>query len=376
MLEIINGDVFLDGMFSKADVSISGDCISHIGAASRAGEVIDASGKYVIPGYVDIHIHGARGKDFCDGTAQAFSSIARYLATVGVTSFLGTSMSYRQEVLQPIFEAAGKYMSEQPADAAVMRGINMEGPFFSKEKRGAHAESNIMNPDIDMFEALYAASRETIALLDLAPELPHARELIARISNDCRISLAHTQANYETAAAAFEAGASHVTHLFNAMPPFHHRDPGVIGAAVDFAQSVELICDGIHLHPAVVRSAFRLFGRERICLISDAMATCGMPNGTYDLDGEDVIVDGNAARLRNGTIAGSCTPLSQCVRWTIEQGIPAQDVIYCATAVPARSIGVDDCVGTIAVGKRADIVLLNADYSVSQVILAGTRIHS
>lgn len=371
MTIIYNANVFLQGKFQKASVSVSGGVITSIGLSPNPGTIVDARGKYLVPGFVDIHIHGAAGSDFCDGTGDAFSAMSKYLASVGVTSFLGTSMAYDKQSLGRIFQSAAQYMKQTHVGHAVMRGINMEGPFFSKNKKGAQPEQYIRDPDLEMFRELFAISENTVKLIDIAPELPGAAEFIREASEMAAVSLAHTEADYDTAVNALQNGASHITHLFNAMPPFNHRAPGVVGAAQDFAETVEIISDGEHLHPAAVRSAFLTFGRERICLISDAMRACGLPDGEYELGGQPVSVANGRAILKDGTLAGSCTPLSECVRRAISFGIKPEDAVYSATETPAKRIGAFHRVGSIEAGKLADFVLLNPDFTIHKVIIRG-----
>lgn len=368
---IKNGKVFVHNRFTEDTVVIEGDRIVHVGLWDEDGDILDAGGAYVVPGFIDIHIHGANGYDFCDGSANSFNSIASFLASKGVTGFLGTSMAYSEERLREIFQAAREYMACQSGKTAIMHGINMEGPFFSKNKKGAQSERFLLNPDYPMFVRLYEISGGTVRLIDLAPELPNALDFVKKASKYTAVSLAHTEADYETALEAFGAGACHLTHLFNAMPPLNHRNPGAIGAAADMAETVELICDGIHVHPAAIRAAFRLFGRDRICLISDAMRACGMPEGEYELGGQPVFVSEGKAILHDGTIAGSSTVLSECVRRAISFGITPEDAIYCATAAPAKRACVWDEVGSIEPGKRADIIFLDKDYMVDRVMLRG-----
>ncbi|MEG0617612.1 MAG: amidohydrolase family protein, partial [Oscillospiraceae bacterium] len=257
-----NGFVFTDeGKFSVCDVETNGDVIVRLAPAGTlhgAGEV-DVSGQYVIPGLVDIHIHGAKGSDFCDNSVKDIETMAAYLGGEGVTSFCGTTMAFSEEILSDIFDTA-KPLIKKEGLGAVLRGINMEGPFFSKAKKGAQAEEYIINPDAEMFDRLFEKSGENIRFIDVAPELDGCIDFIAHASQKCAVSVAHTTANYDEAQAAYLAGACHTTHLFNAMPAFNHREPGVIGAASDYAAHVEMISDGIHLHPAVVRSVFKWFG--------------------------------------------------------------------------------------------------------------------
>jgi len=222
-----------------------------------------------------------------------------------------------------------------------------------------------------MFDRLNSVSGGTIRLVDIAPELPRAMEFIRHASTIATVSIAHTTADYTTAMEAFRSGATHVTHLFNAMPPFSHRDPGVVGAASDAGADVELICDGIHLHPCVIRSVFKWFGDDKVILISDAMMACGLPDGTYELGGQAVDVSAGKATLHDGTIAGSATDLYTCMKRAVEFGIPLESAVRAAAYNPARSAGLDQQIGSIASGKRGDLLLLDTNLSIVQVICGG-----
>jgi len=368
---IKNGFVFCDDFaVREGDVYTELDRISE---PQSQQEVLDATGCIVVPGFIDIHIHGANGTDFCDSTREAHANIARYLASVGVTSYLGTTMAMKKPVLLNMVRSANEFMDNPVEDGAVMRGINLEGPFAAVEKKGAMDPNNLIDPDYDFFVELNEACGGCIRINDVAPEKPGALDFIARTSEVCVVSLHHTSADYDLAKKAFMLGASHVTHLYNAMNGFSHRAPGLIGAAADLASSVELISDGHHVHPAAIRIAFSIFGEDRVCLISDAMMACGMPNGEYELGGQKVTVTDGLATLPSGTIAGSATPLTESFRRAvIEYGIPLESALRAATANPARVLGMEDEIGSIAVGKRADLTLLDAEtLEVRHVVLGG-----
>ena len=376
---IKNGQVFnSNGRFIPADVELAGDRIVKVAPAGtlHGDEELDAAGKYVTPGFVDIHIHGAAGSDFCDGmdgSDKYVRAMQKYLGSQGVTSFLGTTMAFSEEILDRIFDTARPIFGQE-GYGAILRGVNMEGPFFNKAKKGAQAEEYIIDPDWEMFQRLWERSGHNIRLVDVAPELPGALEFAQKASKLCTVSVAHTCATYEEATAAFANGFTHTTHLFNAMPAFTHRAPGVVGAASDFAEHIEMICDGIHLNPSVVRAVFNMFGPDRVCIISDAMQACGMPNGEYSLGGQKVFMTDGLATLADGTIAGSATCQAEGFRRAVKFGVPLESALKAATINPARAAGLFDEVGSIAVGKRADVLVLGADLHPEHIFIGGKEL--
>ena len=298
--------------------------------------------------------------------------MSSYLGSEGITSFCGTTMAFDEPILQSIFETARPYINKETG-GAVLRGINMEGPFFNKAKKGAQAEKYIVTPDQGMFDRLYEVSGQSIKLVDIAPEVEGSYDFIRHASKKCVVSIAHTCANYDQAKEAFAAGASHVTHLFNAMPAFGHRDPGVVGAASDDAAHVEMISDGIHLHPAVVRSVFKWFGDDRVCLIRDAMRAVGMPNGVYSLGGQTVYMTDGKATLESGVIAGSATSLAECFRRAVSFDVPLESALKAATINPAKAVGLFDEVGSITEGKRADVLVLDETLHPEHIFIGGVK---
>ncbi len=373
---IKNASVYTeDGIFVTKDIYIEGysftDCVEKVTDKSE----IDASDCYAIPGLTDVHFHGCMGHDFCDGTREAVDEMALYEASVGVTNIVPATMTLSEEMLLTICKTAKSYAEEGfLPKRARFYGINMEGPFVAPAKKGAQNGEYIHDPDIAMFDRLNEASGGRVKLLAIAPEQNGAMELIEKKHHETVISLAHTCADYDTAIEAFEKGASHVTHLYNAMNPYTHRAPGPIGAAADKEKAeVELICDGVHIHPASVRTTFKIFGDDRIILISDSMRATGLEDGDYTLGGQAVKVTGNLATLADGTIAGSVTNLMDCLRTAVlKMGIPLSSAVKCAAVNPAKCVGIYDEHGSISAGKKADVVLLKkADLSSKQVIMNG-----
>ena len=366
---IKNGNVFCeDGTFQIKDLLIAdGKITDNIAKAEADSTVIDATGKYVIPGLVDIHSHGAVGHDFCDADADGLKEILKYEKSVGVTSYCPTSMTLTKEMLLEIFKSATDI--EPSDDLANIVGINMEGPFISEKKKGAQNGKYISNPDETFFNDCQKACNNLIKLVTLAPESEGSDAFIEACKDDVNISVGHTAATYDQADLAFKAGANHVTHLCNGMPPFNHREPGVFGAAFDNKDVVvELICDGIHIHPSMIRSIFSLFGAHRVALISDSMEATGMEDGDYELGKQHVIKKGHHATLEDGTLAGSATNLFDCMKKAMEFGIPAEDAIKSATMTPAKSIGLFPEIGSLAVGATADVLILDQQFNLEKII--------
>lgn len=368
-----NGRIFADGRFVRGGFSVENGRFAHV-LEDVPGPAEDLDGALVIPGLVDIHVHGCAGADFSDGDYAGLVRMARYLARRGVTSFAPASMTLPYDALDKAFHAAARLRREGLADGARLMGIQMEGPFLSREKRGSQNPAYLRLPDWDRFLRLYDAAEGLLRIVDVAPELPGAVEFTRRASEKCRVSVAHTAAGYDQAAAVFDAGATHLTHLFNAMSGIHHRHPGPIGAASERENvTAELICDGIHVHPSAVRMAFRLFP-GRICLISDALRCCGMADGSYSLGGQEILLSGGVARLTGGAIAGSAADLYQCMRRAVSFGIPREQAVWAATALPARVIGRESETGAIADGRAADFVICGGELEPEAVYLGGKRL--
>lgn len=366
---IVTGDQQIQDVLFGEDVSIE---------AAEGETVLDGEGAYCFPGMIDLHFHGCKGFDFCDGTREAVEEIAKYEASIGVTAIAPATMTLPVDDLCGILANGAAYRKEQQKmtvkKEADLIGVNMEGPFISEVKKGAQDARNIIPCDIAVYRKFQDAAEGMVKFIGIAPEEGEPESFIREVKEETSVSLAHTNADYETAKKAFDAGADHAVHLYNAMPAYTHREPGVVGAVADSEHvMVELICDGVHIHPAAVRTTFKMMGENRMILISDSMRAAGMPDGRYTLGGQDVDVKGNRATMvLDGALAGSVTTLPDCVRTVVkEMGIPLETAIACATINPARSLKIDDRYGSVEQGKKADLVLWDENLELKCVVKDG-----
>lgn len=375
-MKVINGQVFdLEEGFVSRTVCTDG---AFLAAASGDEETLDASGCYVIPGLVDVHFHGCVGEDFSDATPEGLQRIADFELSQGVTYICPAGMTLPEEQLTAICKNVAAHRAKDAGGAEVV-GAHLEGPFLSTAKKGAQNGDFLHDPDVPMLRRLQQAAQGCVKLVTVAPEQPGAMEFIrAAAEMGITVSVGHTVADYDTAMEAFRNGATHATHLYNGMPPIHHRAPGVIGAAFDSPNvRAELICDGVHIHGAMVRLTFQLFGKERVVLISDSLRAAGMPDGQYPFGGQEIEVHGNRATIvgHPETLAGSVTSLMGCLRQAVQFGIPVADAVRACTYNPAAAIGLDTRAGTLDVGKEASLVLLDQrDLSIRAIVFKGTRI--
>ena len=371
-----NARIFVDNQFRMGAFEVVDGKFGAILPENVPADAIDLGGATVIPGLIEVHSHGAMGYDFSDGSYEGLVEIAKYFLSCGVTSFAPASMTLPYDVLEKAFATAKRIVDEQPAGCAKLRGIQMEGPYFSYAKRGAQNPDYLKAPDFDGFKKLYDGCDGLVRIVDVAPELPGAEDFVKKAKELCTVSIAHTDSDYDHAKLAVDAGVTHLTHLYNAMPGINHRNPGVIPACVENPNvRAEIICDGLHIHTASVRLAFSMFGGDRMILVSDSGRCAGQPDGTqFELGGQMATLIGGVARLDGGTIACSATNLYQCLVNCISWGIREEDVVRACTYNPACSLGVEAQVGSIATGKVADFLVCAPDYSSKRVFLAGQEI--
>lgn len=340
------------------------------------GESLDVGECYVIPGLTDLHFHGCAGADVSDGDPDGLQKMADYQLRRGVTQICPAAMTLPEEGLVKVCQTAAHHAATASRGARLV-GLNLEGPFLAEEKKGAQNGAWLRAPELELLERLQREAEGLVKLVSVAPELPGALEFISGATALCRVSLGHTAADYDAALAAFQAGAEQVTHLFNAMPPFDHRRPGVVGAAADSPGVMcELIADGVHLHPAVLRAAFSMLGRDRIILVSDSIRATGLGDGQYDLGGQRVTVAEGRATLSDGTLAGSCADLMDCLRNAVAWGVPLADAVTATAVNPAKALGIYDRFGSLDVGKAANLAILDEDLTLKAVVFLGTLAHN
>ncbi len=372
-----------DEQFHEGSVCISGErFVSGEAAKDSADQILDGKGCYAIPGLLDVHFHGCLGLDVCDGTEEAVHTIARYEAESGITAICPATLTLPADELKAILANMADFRDRMERGevpdgdrCADIVGINMEGPFISVVKKGAQNADYIIPCDAELAREFYEASGGLLKFIGLAPEdNPDFVGYINKVKEFTGVSLAHTNADYASAKKAFDAGARHAVHLFNAMSAFTHRDPGVVGAVSDSPHvSAEIITDGVHVHPAMVRTAFRFNGADRMIIISDSLRSTGMPDGDYVLGGQAIIKKGKYCRLaEGGALAGSVSNQFECmVNAVKEMEIPLETAVACSTIHPAKAIGVDDLYGSIEEGKYGDLVLLNEDLELMAVVKRG-----
>ena len=371
-----NARIFVDNAFRLGAFEVVDGKFGAILPENVPADAIDLGGATVIPGLIEVHSHGAMGYDFSDGSYEGLVEMAKFYLSCGVTSFAPASMTLPYDVLEKAFATAKKIVEEQPENVSRLRGIQMEGPYFSYAKRGAQNPDYLKAPDFEGFQKLYEGCGGLVRIVDIAPELPGAENFVRQAKDLCTVSIAHTDSDYDHARAAVDAGVTHLTHLYNAMPAIHHRNPGVIPAAVENPKvQAEIIADGFHIHPASVRLAFSMF-KNRMVLVSDSGRCAGKDEGyQFELGGQMAELRGGVAKLvGTNTIACSASNMWTCLRNVLSWGIPEEEAVRACTCNPARALGVENEVGSIATGLTADFLVCTDGYASKRVFLAGKEI--
>lgn len=383
MRTIYRGSVVETGRVVKNGIVVTeGETIVYVGVeqdyAARGDETVrDYHGHWIIPGLIDIHVHGNAGYDVMDGTADSLIEISRSLSRYGVTGFLATTMTAPfveiEKALRAIVETV-----DSPQLSAQLLGVHLEGPWINPKLKGAQPEEHIVPPTAERVEAVLQLLGEKLRVVTIAPEMPEALQTIGKLSGHGVIcSVGHSDATIEQVAAAVERGASHVTHMFNGMRGLHHREPGVVGAAlVNDRLTCDIIADFVHVHPNAVELVYRMKGRERLMLISDGMRAVGMPDGTYELGGQTVHVHKCIAHLNDETLAGSTLTLNRAIAHLVETlHLDVHDAVYMAATAPALKLGLGDHKGSLEAGKDADLVVLTPDYHVRETVVKGRTVY-
>ncbi|WP_429842101.1 N-acetylglucosamine-6-phosphate deacetylase [Brevibacillus sp. FIR094] len=379
----LKGKLVADGQeLHNGLVVVGNGTITYAGKADEYGKalpdhVVTVEDGWICPGFVDMHMHGIDGYDTMDGTPESLQAISTALARHGVTSFLATTMTAPYDQLEQVLVNIAQNSREGIPGAQAI-GIHLEGPWINPRYKGAQKEENIAIPKLDAVQKLYGLSEGLIKVVTIAPEQPEALEAIAWLKErDVIVSAGHTGATFAQATEAVDAGVRHFTHCFNAMTGLHHREPGVVGAAMYHEQlSTELIADGIHVHPAVMKILYRVKTAERLALVSDSMRAAAMGEGTYDLGGQEVHVHDNQAKLADGTLAGSILTLNRAVGNMVTlSGVSLPDAVEMASLTPASILGMGEKKGRLAVGYDADITVLNTQFDVTMTFVAGKEVY-
>lgn len=373
-----NGLIFLEGRFEDGlELAVEKGRIAGIMPLGtvKDGDFVDAQGGYIVPGFIDIHIHGSVGCDVMDARTGSLERIASFLAKNGTTSFLATTMTLSADAIRSSIEAAAEFMKQEQAAGAQCLGIHLEGPFLNPDAKGAHDETYLIDPSVESFNTIIGDNIDIIRLVTMAPELDGAAGLTSYLkARGIKVSIGHTRADYDTACRAIDLGMDHTCHFYNAMTPLKHRDPGVVGAVLDHGDNtVELISDLIHIHPAALRLAVKVKGCRKCALITDAMAAAGLGDGIYNLGGLEVHVEMGAARLKDGTLAGSTLTQGKALKNMVGIGVPLEDTITMLTSTPASIIGASAFKGHLKAGWDADVVILDRDLNVVSAYVKGIR---
>lgn len=365
--DLVRGSILIEGRkIAKIDISGEVDNLQ----PSASCHVFDGRGQLLIPGMIDVHIHGADNHDMMDGTRESIQAVSKACAATGCTSFLVTSVSSTLTDLLQLIERTKEVIGHE--EGAKIAGIHLEGPYLNVAQKGMQNPKFLRHPDLAEMAEIFAAADGLIKMVTIAPELPGGLELIQYLKEqDVVISIAHSAATYEEAQQAFKEGATHITHCFNAMPAIHHRSPGLVTAALEEDEiSVQAIVDGVHLHPGIVRLLHKVKGAEKMVLTTDALQAMGVGDGEYQFGGHQVTVKDGVARLKDGTLASSTVTMNQSLRHSVDFGIPLVDAIRMASLTPAEILKLNN-MGKIKEGYLADFVLLDSEFVVQQTWVDG-----
>lgn len=371
---IKNCKIIFEDKIETGSVLIKDGKICSITSGDLESDVLtmDAAGKYLSPGFIDIHIHGAGGHDTMEGNFEALNCIAKTIVKHGTTSFLPTTMTVALDDIKTAVQAI-TYAKENGTEGANVLGVHLEGPFINPQMIGAQNPKYVVPPSIDAFNYMVGDNIDTVISITLAPEVPGAEELIKHLKDKgIAVSIGHSKATYAETVHGIECGVCHATHLYNAMTGLHHREAGVVGAIFDTDITTETISDGIHISYPSLRIAYKIKGTDKVILVTDAMMACGMPDGKYALGGQDVFVNNSAARLENGALAGSVLTLDKAIRNVYNNtDYKLHEIVKMATLNPAKLCKVDNRKGKVAEGYDADLVLFDEDINISTVIVNG-----
>ena len=378
---LINGCIYTEReKIDKGYVIIKNGKIAGLGNGNYEGELetYDMKGRHILPGFIDMHIHGGYGEDAMDGSFDGLKHLSESLLSEGTTSYVPTTMTQSEQNIKAALKNIADYQSQQDRyQAAEVVGVHLEGPFISEHKVGAQNPKYVQRPTVEKLQQFQESANNQIKVITFAPEVKGALALLQSFKDKIRFSIGHSVATFEETNKAAQNGARHVTHLYNAATPFEHRKPGVFGAAwTNDDLHTEIIVDGVHSHPAAVKIAYKQKGNSRFFLITDAMRAKGMPEGEYDLGGQNVIVKGTEARLESGALAGSILKMNDGLNNLINYTGDSLENLWRVTSLnQAKALKIDDRKGSLKVGNDADIVVLDNDINVQLTIKPGKMHH-